>query len=296
MPEVARQMQARGLKTAGFNEPGNGVLEAAGGVLGGLGDGLKHALKDDRPGKYQWQKVQLPPEYEAALSQMEMAEFEGNLTVRNAILAGIDQVTFGVPHGIVDLGGNTLSAIGDIRNREYHAAGEKLAGAAVVLLTHLGVKAWKVIRSFRRRAPEGEQAKQVDNTPDLKGPEGPAQFTIPNFDGPITAEQAKLGAIFELNPEAQAAMGRLIARVGREGVQAAAELVQANSRAALFIAENGEVGVYALLQANGDIALAESKLPRTGSNRGSRMPMLRSSDPDPSAQVRSSCSFVVKRR
>jgi hypothetical protein len=93
-------------------------------------------------------------------------------------------------------------------------------------------------------------------------PTQPAQFVIPNFEGPITAQEAKLGAIFELNPEAQAAMGRLIARVGRGGIEQAAEYVQASSRAARFVAEHGESGVYALLEADGDAVLAETKLPK----------------------------------
>ena len=263
MPEVAAQVKARGIKTDGFHEHGPGFLGAVGGVLGGLGAGLKHMVKDDRPGKYQWQKAQLPDEYAGALSQMEMAEFEGGLTPKNVLIGAIDQVTFGVPHGVVDLGRSTVGAIGDLAHGDYRAAGENLSGAAVVLLTHLGVKAWKATRTPSPGAPAPSGgAAPVDNTPGLKGPQGPGQFVIPNFEGPITAQEAKLGSIFQLNPEAQAAMGRLIARVGRAGVQRAAEFVQANSRAALFVAENGEAGVYALLEADGDAAVAETKLPK----------------------------------
>jgi hypothetical protein len=270
MPEVAAQIKARGIKTDGFHEHGPGFLGAVGGVLGGLGAGLKHMVKDDRPGKYQWQKAQLPDEYAGALSQMEMAEFEGGLTPKNVLIGAIDQVTFGVPHGVVDLGRSTVGAIGDLASGDYRAAGENLSGAAVVLLTHLGVKAWKATRTPSPAAPSPSGgAAPVDNTPGLKGPQGPGQFVIPNFEGPITAQEAKLGSIFQLNPEAQAAMGRLIARVGRAGVQRAAEFVQANSRAALFVAENGEAGVYALLEADGDAAVAETKLPKRQLGPGS---------------------------
>jgi hypothetical protein len=262
MPDVAKQIKARGLKTDGFGEPGAGVLGAAGEMLGGLGAGIKHMVKDDRPGEYGWQKHQMPREYAGALSQMEMDEFESGLTPKNAAICAIDQVTFGVPHGVVDLGRNTISAIGDIAHGEYRAAGEKLSGAAVVLLTHLGVKAWRVISSAKPRAPAtGGGTNPVDNAPGVKGPEGPGQFVIPSFEGPITAQEAKLGAIFELNPEAQAAMGRLIARVGRGGVERVADLVQTSSRAALFVAEHGEAGVYALLEAEGDVNAAAMKLP-----------------------------------
>jgi Domain of unknown function (DUF4157) len=263
MPDVAKQIKARGLKTDGFDEPGTGVLGGVGGVLGGMSAGLKHMVKDDRPGMYGWQKDQLPPKYADALSQMEMAQFESNLTVKNAVIGAIDEVTFGVPHGVVDLGRNTVSAIGDIAHGEYRAAGERLSSAAVVLLTHLGVKAWRVINSVKARAPApGTGVKPVDSASGIKGPEGPGQFVIPGFEGPISAEEAKLGAIFELNPEAQAAMGRLIARIGRGGIEKLAEMVQASSRVALFVAEHGEPGVYALLEADGDAALAGTKLPK----------------------------------
>jgi hypothetical protein len=262
MPEVAKQIHARGLKTDGFNEPGPGVLGGIGEVAGGAGTAIKRMVKDDRPGTYGWQKGQLPPEYADVLAQLDMDDAIGSLTLANMAVGAFDQVTFGVPHGIVDLGHSTVNAVMDIASGDYRAAGEHLAGAAVVLLTHLGVKAWRVIRAVGPRTPAGNGARPVDNTPGLKGPEGPGQFVIPSFEGPITAEEARLGAIFELNPEAQAAMGRLIARIGQAGVEKVAGLVEANSRAALFVAEHGEPGVYAILEADGDVTAAGTRLPK----------------------------------
>jgi hypothetical protein len=262
LSQVAAQVKARGLKTDGFNEPAPGASGKLGDLFGALGTGLQQIVKDDRPGKYGWQKDQLPPEYAELLTKLDMDEVIDSLTFTNMLVGAIDQVTFGVPHGVVDLGRNTARAITDLVNGDYRAAGTHLAPAAVVLLTHLGVKAWKVVRAVKPRPSTAAGTKPVDSGPGLHGPEGPGQFVIPNFDGPITAEEARIGAIFNLNPEAQAAMGRLLTRVGQAGVTRAAALVQANSRAALFVAEHGERGIYALLEADGDVAMAETKLPR----------------------------------
>lgn len=260
MPELMKLTKARGYKLDGFAEPGATAGEAAGGFLGGVGAGLRHAVKDERPGAYQWQKAQLPDEYAGVLSEMEMAEYEGGLTPKNALVGAFDEVTFGVPHGMVDLGRSAVGAAKSATDGEYRAAGEQLTGAAVVLLTHLGVKVWKVLRALpsRPRRPVGGLG---DDRGGLKGPEGPGQFVIPSFEGPISAEEARLGAIFELNPEAQAAMGRMLARIGRGGVERLADLVRADNRNALFVAEHGEAGAYALLEANGDVAAAELRLP-----------------------------------
>ena len=135
------------------------------------------------------------------------------------------------------------------------------------------MKAWHVARAAitatNRTAPRsGGQAGQsqtdpghADSSTAVRGPDGPGQFTLPNFQGPITAAEAKLGAIFAINPEAQAAMGRLISRIGTRGVERVAGFVQREHRAALFVAEHGEAAVYALLEAGGDVTAARTMLP-----------------------------------
>ncbi|CAA9388622.1 MAG: hypothetical protein AVDCRST_MAG93-9606, partial [uncultured Chloroflexia bacterium] len=70
-----------------------------------------------------------------------------------------------------------------------------------------------------------------------------------------------IGAARGLSPEAHAVMNRLSPHVGREGIEKAGALVRADSRAALLVIEHGEAGVYALLDAKGDVAAAATKLP-----------------------------------
>lgn len=241
MPNVAKQIKARGLQTFGFDEPGKSWTR----IFPSMALGFKRWLKDDRKSSYAWQKGQLPAEYQSILWQMEMGEYESSLTVKNTIIRAIDEVTFGVPHGVVDVGRNTVSAISDIAHGEYEQAGEKLVGVATILVTHLGVKAVSTV------------AGKIGGM----GAAVPGEMSLAGFEGPITAEEASLGRIFPLNTEAQAAMGRLLTRVGRGGVEKAAAFVQADSQAALFVIEHGEAGIYALLEAEGDVATAATKLP-----------------------------------
>ena len=142
LPNVVRWIKARGLDTSLYAEPSESWTR----IFPGMGRGIKRFVKDDRPGKYQSQKPRLPDEYIDVLSKMETAEYERNLTVKNTIIAAIDEVTFGAPHGLIDLGRSTVSGIVDVAHGEYEQAGEKLSGAAIVVLTHVGVKAWRSVR------------------------------------------------------------------------------------------------------------------------------------------------------
>ncbi|HWU89053.1 MAG TPA: hypothetical protein VN253_17430 [Kofleriaceae bacterium] len=269
MPELARVFKARGLKTDGFQEP----AESWTNVFPALGNGLRNAVKDPRAARYREQAHQLPPEYYRALWDLEKADVERGLAPKNVVRSLVDHVTFGVPLGIVDLARGTARGIGDLVDGEYEHAGHNLAGAALVVLAHLGVKAWHVARgaiaaTSRTNPRSGGQTGQGQADPGHAGssttvrePDGPGQFTLPNFQGPITAAEARLGAIFALNPEAQAAMGRLISRIGTGGVERVAGFVQREHRAALFVAEHGEAAVYALLEAGGDVTAARTRLP-----------------------------------
>jgi hypothetical protein len=266
LPAVAQRLTSLGVDLSVFQEPSEPWTR----VLRGASRSLGRFVKDDRPGKYGSQKAELPAEYSEALDELEMADYTAGLTPSNAVIGGFDEVTFGVPHGVVDLGRNTAGGIRDLAHGEYEQAGEQLAGAGLVVLTHLGIKAWNVGRRVttggaRAGAKAGPAAAPAtEPAPGLRGPEGPGQFTLANFQGPITAEEAKLGAIFGLNAEAQAALGRILSRIGRGGLEKVATLVSANSRAALFVAEHGEAGLYALLEADGEVSAARAKLAAGG--------------------------------
>jgi hypothetical protein len=266
LPAVAQRLTSLGVDLSVFQEPSEPWAR----VLRGAGRSLSRFAKDDRPGKYGSQKAELPTEYAEALSEVEVADAIEMLSPGNVAMGGFDEVTFGLPHGVVDLGRSTVGGVRDLAHGEYEQAGEQLAGAGVIVLTHLGIKAWNVVRGGTKAGPTATptpkqpKAPAPDQAPGLRGSEGPGQFTLANFEGPITAEEAKLGAIFCLNAEAQAALGRILSRIGRGGLEKVATLVNANSRVALFVAEHGEAGLYALLEADGEMSAARAKLAAGG--------------------------------
>jgi hypothetical protein len=218
MPNVKKMLADRGLDASLYAEPEESWTR----VFPGIGRGIRHFVKDDRPGKYQWEKGKLPVEYASLLSKMEMEEFEASLTFKNAVLAWFDEITWGVPHGAFDLVRGTAHGIWDIAHGEYEKGGEKLSGAAIVLLTHVTLKAW----SGARRAI---------------GRPGPMEIT--------------------LSAEGKAVMDRMVDRVGTGGIDRAAAYIQQDSRAAALVIEHGEAGVYALLETEGDAVAAANKLP-----------------------------------
>jgi hypothetical protein len=94
----------------------------------------------------------------------------------------------------------------------------------------------------------------------LAGPEGKGQFTLPNYEGPVSPEAARVGALLDLNPEVRGAGGTLIQRLGPEGVGRAAGYVQNSAAAARFVVKGGMPALEALVQAKGDVTAAEAIL------------------------------------
>jgi hypothetical protein len=260
LPAVAQRLTSIGVDLSVFQEPSESWTR----VFGGAGRSISRFAKDDRPGKYGSQKAELPAEYSEALNELELGDAIGSLSPGDVAMGGFDEVTFGVPRGVVDLGRSTIGGVRDLALGEYEQAGEQLAGAGVIVLTHLGIKAWNVSRRVAKGGTKAGSATVAASAPGLRGPEGPGQFTLASFQGPITAEEAKLGAIFGLNAEAQAALGRILSRIGRGGLEKVATMVSANSRAALIVAEHGEAGLYALLEADGEVGTARAKLTAGG--------------------------------
>src|SRR5205085_10866230 len=100
-------------------------------------------------------------------------------------------------------GGVKDIAQGDIEQGTY-----ELTGAAIVVLSFLGVKAYRALKG-----------KGVALAPgDVMGPAGAGQFVIKGYTGPIPREEASLGALLQLNAEAQGAAGVLLKRLGKQGV------------------------------------------------------------------------------
>ncbi len=108
-------------------------------------------------------------------------------------------------------------------------------------------KGWQRFKAFGNRLPENSEPPDA-----LLGPKGPGQFQIKNFSGPISPEEARLGAILESNPQVKAAGGLQAAQLSPDEIAQAARYVQADKQAAILIHERGLPGLKGLVKANGD--------------------------------------------
>jgi hypothetical protein len=188
----------------------------------------------------------LPKQYADALEVIKKAELkahlEGLATPKNFVLAALDEATLGTVGGLYGLVVGTAKGIGELAKGNLEEAGQELTPAALLLATYLGVKAYRVATTKRP----------------LLGPEGPGQFEIKGYQGPLPKEVARLGAILALNLEGQAVGGLLISRFGQEGMVRLARWVQADSRAAVFVHEHGMAALEALEKSGGDLTKAQA--------------------------------------
>lgn len=194
----------------------------------------------------------LPKPYQDVARKVEEASFEQAMTPGDLALGIFDQLTFGVPLGLYG-GVTAMFKIPDyVLTGDLDAAGREFVAAAMLLLNVLGM-----VRGAK-----------------VKGPQGPSQFSMPSFKGPINKLQARVAAILRLSGAEPAALDRLVAQLGEEGMIRAAKYIQADSQVALFAYQTGEAGVIALAKAGGDLARAKAML----SNRG---PVVEAARPPP---------------
>lgn len=249
MESVKALIKQRGIDLSEFKDRSEGIGDAARGLGRGLKDLLTPPIKKEALGQeYMFRSLDLPQEYQDILRKVEMAEFEGSLTPGNVILGALDQLTFGLSSAAYGLVAGTISGVGNLAKGNLDQGMYELTGATVAVLTFLGVKAYQKLAAG----------------PTLKGPAGPGQFVIKGFKGAITKEEAMLGAVLQLNPEAQAAAGLLFSRIGKQGVKDVARYIQADKRAAVLVHEHGLPAVEALQKAKGDVAKARAMLPAAG--------------------------------
>ncbi|MEZ4462929.1 MAG: hypothetical protein R3F43_00050 [bacterium] len=287
MPTVRAQIDRRGVSMDRYQDAGDsrgGLRKFAGGMAERLWDMVSSNHDDDHYAHA------LPGEFGAASQAIDI---EGTLPVSPGGLAHMldNTLTFGMVGGVVGLGTNTVHGIGALIEGDYEAAGADMTDAAVALLVHLGVKMLQKAGSAKSSQP-GESKPAA--TGGLVGPEGAAQFTVPGFEGPLSAAEAKLGATVAggLAVEAQAALGRLISRIGRGGVERVAGYLR-NREAAAFVAEHGEAAVYALDEAQGNVAAARTRLPARQLGSG---PASHAIEQVPPAELEASHGPVLSRR
>lgn len=245
MPEVKKIIAARGLKLEDYHESGGSFFR-------GMGQGLEDFLTSGelaQGGKaltLDTQTMDLPPEYQNIVHETRMAQIKEGFS--NMGYGAFDYLTFGIPSGIYGLGKNTISGFSNLAQGNYETAGYELTGAAIVVVSAVTAKAYSVVSKPKTPAIQSGT---------LLGPEGPNQFVIQGYTGPIPKEVAKLGAALALSPEGQALGGLIISRIGEKGMLNVAKYIQADSKIAWFIGKNGMAALEAINEAKGDLALAQ---------------------------------------
>lgn len=250
---VRKNLESRGISLDNYNDVGDG-RSGVRRFFSGMGKRLWGMVSQGKDDDHYLKRPS------GALGEASQAlDIEETLptSVGGALRLLDNTATFGMVGGVVGLGVNTVRGVGDLIDGDYEAAGADLTDAALVVTIHLGVKAL----SGPKPAPAPTPAAPPE-TPGLVGPEGPGQFTVPGFEGPLSAAEAKVGATVTrgLTVEAQAAVGRIVGRIGRDGLERVAGYMRQRDAAA-FIAERGEAAVYALDEAKGDVTAARTKFP-----------------------------------
>ncbi len=245
MPAVQELIKQHGVKLENFTDRDEGYSDELRGLKRGLGDWLGSSQLNQQNLEVEFYErlVTLPQEYQDIMQKATLEQIEAAVTSPSNVLLGVlNKASFGLSGMIM----GTVFGIKDLVQGNYDEAGYELTGAVMTLTTYLGVKAYA----------------RVVNGPTIKGPAGPGQFVIKGFSGPITKEEARLGSILRINPEAQATAGLLFKRIGKRGVMNVARYLQEDKRAALLVHEYGLPAVEALEKAEGDIAKARAMLPK----------------------------------
>ncbi len=247
MDAVKTIIAERGIKPSEYEDRSAGLSDAARGVGQFLWDFLNSspAAQSGTGSAYFSQGQRLPEEYSKLLNEIDQKLMEEAMSPGNVALGTADYLTFNVVGGAVGLVKGTVQGGWDLAHGKIEEGAYQLTGAAMVLGTYLGVKAYQ----------------KMGGPKTVMGPEGPGQFVIKGFEGPIPKDVARLGSILALNPEAQAMSGLLISRIGKDGMVKVAGYVQADSKAAILVHERGLPAVEALFKAEGDVARARGMLP-----------------------------------
>jgi hypothetical protein len=233
------------------HDTGRAISETVGDFFGS-----SELAKSGQWNKQQSQIGQLPEEYQKWLGGVQGAEWEAAATPGNMAYGLVDYVTLGIPLGLYSAAKGVVVGTKDIITGDPEKGIKELLPAVIIVLTHFGAKA--IAAKTAPGAPKLPTG--TGETGELKGPAGPGQFTLPEYSGPLDPGAARLGAIMELNPAFQEAGGLLVERLGPEGLQKAARILSDNPAAARFVVTGGMPALEALVEADGDIAKAESAM------------------------------------
>ncbi|MCP3141142.1 hypothetical protein [Pyxidicoccus xibeiensis] len=235
MATVREELAKRGISLSQYPER----VFRAGDVLRGLGRAGEDALStswvaNGSAGLELSARARvLPPPYQTALWEVEGAVMRRQYAPGEVTLGAFDHLTFGVPVGFYHLLAGTLQGMGSLAAGEYEQATRELAPAALMVGLYAGGRG---MRSMREGAIAGSEGGRP------------------------------LGALPRLAP-LKAVLERLEARLGEGAVGELARYVQASREGALVVAEWGEAGAAALLEARGNAGKAQAWLSEAKSQR-----------------------------
>ncbi|WNG21954.1 hypothetical protein F0U63_11650 [Cystobacter fuscus] len=142
MPTVREELKRRGLPLSAFPERS----ERAGDVLRGLGRAARDALATSlaidgqRYLELSARREQLPPPYQQALHEVELALAWQHFAPGRVVLGSFDSLTFGVPLGFYYLGVSTGHGLASLSQGQYEQATRELAPALLVGALYAGGK------------------------------------------------------------------------------------------------------------------------------------------------------------
>jgi len=232
-------------------------------------EGSKGTLWGDPTLRLEYEAAKLPEPYSTLATRTFFGQITSNMTPQGALYGVADYVTLGIPLGFYSAATGVAAGVKDLAEGDPEKAIKEILPALILLLSALGARTPSkagVPAEMRGNVVEGSvetttlQKNPIVAESDVGGPSPEAQFTLPNYKGPLSPEAARVGALVDLNSNVRGAAGALLDHLGPEGIERAAKYVQSSSAAARFVIENGLSGLDALLEANGDVEAARIKL------------------------------------
>ena len=253
----------------------------------------KHREKQWGNADLKAQNRDLPPAFQDALMEVTNAQVEASLAPRTVARALFDDMTFGLPGGVADVATGTASAGYHAIQGEYSVAGEELQGVMMILLSVIGVKAYRRIAgavggaaghapgngASERTRGAGPPAKQLPAGTDASATAGASATSgVATEAAATTGAAAEAATVVEITEQAALISKRLHARFDGAQLQTVADLLQNDPAANVFARQHGEAGIAALAETKGNVAQAKELVSTRATTRGGEA--VKSVDPD----------------
>ena len=260
----------------------------------------KHREKQWGNADLKAQNRDLPPAFQDALMEVTNAQVEASLAPRVVARALFDDMTFGLPGGVADVATGTASAGYHAIQGEYSVAGEELQGVMMILLSVIGVKAYRRIAgavggSGGHTPGNGASERTLGAGPTNQLPGAPAKQLpaatevastarasatsgVATDAAATTGAAAEAATVVEITEQAALISKRLHARFDGAQLQSVADLLQNDPAANVFARQHGEAGIAALAETKGNVAQAKELVSTRATTRGGEA--VKAVDPD----------------